>query len=556
MNDIYVFSKDKQTIELRFDSSPALAYYAQKIPSAVYDEDNRCWYIDTSYSMFVREFCDFATKRRLARSVLNMEEGDVAKTMADLMPDLQYPYQMKMDPYDYQRKGIQYMLDHKRTFNGDDMGLGKTFQSIAAVSIAKAYPCLVVCPAAMKVTWMREFMKFIGKNAMILDNSNKETWQRYFETGTCNIFITNYESVKKYFVKRMAGKRVTTKNIILDHRAAMFKSVIIDESHRCKASSTHWSKYLEKICDGKEYIFLLTGTPIVINNTDLIQQLKILQRLDDFGGIRKFRERYCSGPTGSSNMSELNYRLWKTCYFRRDKSLVLKELPEKTRQYLIVDITNRKEYDTAEKDLITYLKKYVKADDEKLHKAMVALAMVQINSLRQLTARGKMQEAIKFIRDVIDSGNKLIVFAFHKYIINEIVETFPGCVTVTGTDSQEKKQKAVDAFQNDENCKLIALNYKSGGVGITLTAASRILFIEFPWTSSDCEQSECRAHRNGQKNAVDCYYLLARNTFDERILDIIQNERRDASIVTGAPNDTEEKIIDLTLEYYKTKNKL
>lgn len=167
-----------------------------------------------------------------------------------------------------------------------------------------------------------------------------------------------------------------------------------------------------------------------------------------------------------------------------------------------------------------------------------------------------MQEAIKFIRDVIDSGNKLIVFAFHKHVINEIVETFPGCVTVTGTDSQEKKQKAVDAFQNDENCKLIALNYKSGGVGITLTAASRILFIEFPWTSSDCEQSECRAHRNGQKNAVDCYYLLARNTFDERILDIIQNERRDASIVTGAPNDTEEKMIDLTLEYYKTKHKL
>ena len=447
------------------------------------------------------------------------------------------------------------MVDHKRCFNGDDMGLGKTFQSIAAVSIARAYPCLVVAPATMKVTWQREFQRFIGKQAMILSNENKDTWHRHMETGTCNIFITNYESVKKYFVSRVRG-RTTVKNIVLDKRAAMFKSVIIDESHRCCNDTALWSIYLEAICANKEYVWLLTGTPRITSNLDLIQQLQIMRRLDDFGGAARFKERYCQGPDKSSNLYELHYRLWEICYFRRDKAIALKDLPEKTRQYLTVDIDNRKEYEFAENDLIRYLVEYESASDATLKSAAKATAMVQINHLRQISARGKMKEAKQFIHDVIDGGDKLIVFAFHKSVMSEIMATFPGSVSVTGSDSQEKKQAAIDKFQNDPDCKLIALNYKSGGVGITLTAASRILFIEFPWTASDCEQAECRAHRNGQKNAVNCYYLLARNTIDERILEIIQKEREDSSVVTGAINNIEESIVDATLRHFKSKHKI
>ena len=234
----------------------------------------------------------------------------------------------------------------------------------------------------------------------------------------------------------------------------------------------------------------------------------------------------------------------------------MKALPEKTRQYLTVDIDNRQEYEFAENDLIRYLMEYESASDSKLRSAARATAMVQINHLRQISARGKMKEAISFIHDVIDGGDKLIVFAFHKTVIADIMKAFPGTVTVTGSDSQEKKQAAIDQFQNNPDCRLIALNYKSGGVGITLTAASRTLFIEFPWTASDCEQAECRAHRNGQKNAVNCYYLLARNTIDERILEIIQKERDDSSVVTGADNNIEERIVDMALRHYKDKHKI
>ena len=168
-----------------------------------------------------------------------------------------------------------------------------------------------------------------------------------------------------------------------------------------------------------------------------------------------------------------------------------------------------------------------------------------------------MKEAKQFIHDVIDGGDKLIVFAFHKSVMSEIMATFPGqCLRDGLRFAGEEARRLSTSSRNAPDCKLIALNYKSGGVGITLTAASRILFIEFPWTASDCEQAECRAHRNGQKNAVNCYYLLARNTIDERILEIIQKEREDSSVVTGAINNIEESIVDATLRHFKSKHKI
>lgn len=85
-------------------------------------------------------------------------------------------------------------------------------------------------------------------------------------------------------------------------------------------------------------------------------------------------------------------------------------------------------------------------------------------------------------------------------------------------------------------------------MGLTLTAASDILFVELPWTAADCEQCEARAHRNGQKNAVTCIYLLGHDTYDEQMYDIVQKERTVSSIITGAVDDTKELIISRVTE--------
>ena len=155
--------------------------------------------------------------------------------------------------------------------------------------------------------------------------------------------------------------------------------------------------------------------------------------------------------------------------------------------------------------------------------------------------------------DVIDGGEKLIVFAYLKEVVYELKKLFPHAVTVTGEDSQSQKQYAVDQFQTNPDCKLIILNYKSGGTGLTLTAASRVAFVEFPWTFSDCEQAEDRAHRNGQKNNVNCYYFLGKDTIDEYMYQVIQTKKDIANGVTGTDDVVKENIVDLAMNLFKGK---
>jgi SWI/SNF-related matrix-associated actin-dependent regulator 1 of chromatin subfamily A len=97
-------------------------------------------------------------------------------------------------------------------------------------------------------------------------------------------------------------------------------------------------------------------------------------------------------------------KLWNTCFFRRDKSLVLKDLPEKMRQYIPVDISNRKEYSLAEGNLVKFLKEYARLSNKKIKKSMRGEMMVRVSYLRRLSALGKMRVAIPFIHDVIDGG--------------------------------------------------------------------------------------------------------------------------------------------------------
>ena len=331
---------------------------------------------------------------------------------------------------------------------------------------------------------------------------------------------------------------------------SFFRSVIIDESHRCRSSKTQQSKFIEGICRGKKWIFALTGTPVVNNNTDLIQQLKILGRLEDFAGYNAFVSRYCDGAQKASNMRELNYRLWCCCFFRREKKDVLKQLPDKTRQYITCAITNRKEYQDAENNFLNYLRQYKNADDDRINRAMRGEVMVRMQTLKEIAARGKVKAVADFIHDVIDGGEKLIMFAYLKEVVMALKAEFPDAVTVTGSDNATQKQNAVDRFQNDPECKLIILNFKSGGTGLTLTAASRVGFIEFPWTYSDCEQAEDRAHRNGQKNAVNCYYFLGDKTIDEYMYKVIQIKKDIANEVTGTTTQIDEDVVSNVMNLF------
>lgn len=564
MINYFYITKTPTCYKLAFPNHPQLAGMVRRIPSvkqdirSAYIPEERSWKVSFDDEWYVRAMSEWAKQNRIVYDIKMRITNNSDSYIIPAMPKLDVPHGLLLEPYEYQKEGIAYALQHKRCIFGDQPGLGKTLQAIGTVTIAKAYPCLVICPAALKINWQREFSKFSGQNAMILDDKNKDSWNKYFEMkkqsgeSICNIFIVNYESLKKFFVMKMKDSaRFTMKSIIFDPRIELFKSIIIDESHKCKSTKTQQSKFVEGICKGKEYILELTGTPVVNNNTDLIQQLKIMGRLEDFGGYKAFMERYCNGPNLSSNVKELNWRLSTTCFFRREKAKVLTQLPDKSRQYIEIDIDNRREYDKAESDLIQYLRTYKNADDEKIERAMRGEVMVKMGILKAISARGKVKVFSEFIHDVIDGGEKLIVFAYLKEVVMELKKHFPDAVTVTGEDNAVQKQNAVDRFQNDPECRLIILNYRSGGTGLTLTASSRVAFIEFPWTFSDCEQAEDRAHRNGQKNNVNCYYYLGKDTIDIYMYNVIQTKKNIANGVTGTDDVVKEDIVDMAMNLFK-----
>lgn len=577
MKPIYI-TETPGTFRLSFDYNPILIDLIKRIPTRRWDNSEKVWVVSKQglfppgydARWYVEAFAQWAVQKNYCSNVARRSEThDVVYEIPPMKEFVGEHYILPpYTPYSYQLEGVRYALDNKRCIFGDQPGLGKTLQAICAVvkahkeamTYGESFPVLVICPAALKVNWKREFKKFAGVEACILDDSNRASWERFWELkrpdgeAICPVFITNYESLKKFFVVKVKNtSRFTLASIVFDERVGIFKSIIIDESHKCKSSKTQQSKFVEGICRGKKWIFALTGTPVVNNNTDLIQQLKILGRLDDFGGYKHFVARYCDGPKQSSNMKELHYRLWCCCFFRREKAKVLTQLPDKMRQYITCEITNRKEYHDAEDNFLKYLRQYKHADDDRIARAMRGEVMVRMGILKEIAARGKVKAVADFIHDVIDGGEKLIMFAYLKEVVMALKAEFPDAVTVTGSDNITQKQSAVDRFQNDPECKLIILNYKSGGTGLTLTASSRVGFIEFPWTYSDCEQAEDRAHRNGQKNAVNCYYFLGDKTIDEYMYKVIQTKKDIANEVTGTTTQIDEDVVSNVMNLFSTR---
>jgi len=455
---------------------------------------------------------------------------------------------LKVRPYPFQMQGIEYAAAKKRLIIGDQPGLGKTLQSMAAVIKEDLFPCLVICPASLRENWRREWIKFSSKKVMILGDSTRNNYDLYHSTGMVDVFITNYESLKKYFVvdikKRKDGK-FTLSDVSFRPQIEMFKSVIVDELHRCKSSATQQSKFVKGIASGKPMVIGLTGTPVVNKPKDLIAQLSIIGRLVDFGGYKQFVGRYCAGFNEASNLEELNAILRTNCFIRREKHEVLKDLPAKQRQNVICEITNRKEYTDAENDLVRYLKEYREATAQDVARALRGEIMVRIGILKNISARGKLNAVFDFVDDILDTGEKLVLFVHLREVAESVMNRYPGAVQISGGQTAEQRQSAIDRFQQDGNVKLIVCSIKAAGVGITLTASSRVGFIEFPWTFADCEQCEDRTHRIGQEDSVTAYYFLGQNTIDEKIYQIIQTKKVIAQAVTGSTEQVPESFVDI-----------
>lgn len=226
---------------------------------------------------------------------------------------------------------------------------------------------------------------------------------------------------------------------------------------------------------------------------------------------------------------------------RRLKRDVLAELPPKQTQRVTFPLDNRKVYDRAEIDFIRWLRET--AGDAAARRARRAQAIVQMETLKRLSAAGKLAGVVDWIKDWLEGcDDKIVVFAHHQEVQESISQAFPGCARIVGGDatlSDAGKRR----FQGDPDCRMIVCSLMAGGIGHTLTAAGAVAFVELPWTYASLEQAIDRVHRKDEimeaaiaagRTSVNVYLLLGDVTIDQDIERVIaQKEEVAAAAIDG-----------------------
>jgi hypothetical protein len=428
----------------------------------------------------------------------------------------------------FQRAGVRYALDRRRTFIADEQGLGKTVQALATLEADGAFPAVVVCPASMKLMWERESAKWLPDRKLAVLEGRAETWTR--EAWDAEILVLNYDILEAHAAKlRARGPR----------------ALVLDESHYVKNPRARRSKAAVELAAAlpdEALRLALTGTPVLNRADELVAQLRVLGRLGEFGSGARLSRRF--RDAGSDD--RLHWNLRAHCYVRRTKEEVLPQLPAKRQETVPVLLSNERDYRLAEQDVIAWLQSLpldLRTIDAKVAGALRAEQLVRLNNLRQLAAHGKLPTALAWIEDFLASGEPLVVFAEHIAIQRALIERFPHGRHILGSDSGRSRQDAVDAFQREDGPQLIVCSIKAASQGITLTRASNVAFLELDWTPARHDQAEDRLHRIGQESAVTAWYLLAPDTIDETMATLLQRKRALIDAVTDGQVRPEEPMI-------------
>ena len=439
--------------------------------------------------------------------------------------------------YPFQTRGVAFIeTNGGRALVADEMGLGKTIQTLAWIQLhPEKRPVIIVVPASVKLNWEREAKAWLTKpKTEIL--SGGIPWKT-----TAEILIINYNILPKWINE-------------LKRRKAQI--LVTDECHYYKSNKALRTKAIKKVGKGIPHVIALSGTPIVNRPIEAFNAISLINS-DIFPNFFHFAHKYCKPKyngfgwdfNGHSNEEELHKILTDSIMIRRLKKDVLPDLPNKVRSFIPLELDNYNEYVNAEYNFISYIKQ-TKGPDA-AEKASNAEMLGQIEILKQLAVKGKLEQAIDWIQDFLNTDEKLVVFATHKFVISTLMEKFGKvAVKIDGSVTGINRQKAVDGFQNNTRIRLFIGNIQAAGIGITLTASSNVAFLELPWTPGELDQAEDRCHRIGQRSSVNIHYLLAINTIEEKIAKLLDSKRRvlDA-VLDGKETDVKSLLAELIKSY-------
>lgn len=451
---------------------------------------------------------------------------------------------LKGKPRPFQLQGISFLEWRQgRAMLADEPGLGKTLQALGWLWLHKAdaLPALVVCPASLKWNWKDEVKKWTPiKSTKTLSGRKSQPLK-----GNFALCVINYDVLW---------------NWRKELRRFGFKTLVLDESHYIKNRGAQRTKGAVYVARKIPHAILMTGTPMLNRPADLFTSLRLL-RPTWFASFWSFAQRYCNlrltshgwDSTGASNKKELHNLLQHRILIRRTKQEVLKELPAKTKTTVPFELTNQVEYRRAEDHFIQYLRD-MGAGKGQLKAAKKAEFLVQLAALTRLTVEGKIERCVEWVENFLESGQKLVLFATHTAPLQLFENKFKKrCVKIDGSTSGDLRQTAVRRFQSDSSVHLFLGNVQAAGVGITLTASSNVAFLELPWTPALLDQAEDRVHRIGQREAVNVWYLLAKDSVDERQLVVLEKKRKVIDAVMSGKGLEEVHTFKAIREAYETK---
>ena len=450
-------------------------------------------------------------------------------TSGDPLPDVAAVLGGELQPFQW--AGVRYVLDARRAFLADEQGLGKTVEALAALEADGAFPAVVVCPASLKLGWERETRHWLPHRSVAIVEGRGAVAPR------ADITILNYEIVAAHAVE-------------LARRGP--RAIVVDESHYCKnprAKRTQAVRRLAATVPADGLRLALTGTPVLNHADELIAQLRVIGRLEDFGSGARFSRTFATRERGV-NEERLHWHLRRRCFVRRLKSEVLPQLPAKRQVVVPVALDNEREYRLAEKDVIAWLREQpldLSELNAKIAATLRAERLAQLGTLQRLAARGKLHSALAWIHDFLASGEALVVFARHIEVQEAVLGRFPDALHLLGRDSAAARDAAIGAFQEPDGPQLIVCATRVAAQGITLTRASNVAFLELEWTPAMHDQAEDRCHRIGQHDAVTAWYLLAANTIDETMTELIQAKRRTVAAVTEGHADESDGMVDAVI---------
>lgn len=426
--------------------------------------------------------------------------------------------ELKEKLYPYQTIGVEFFVNNLgRAILADQMGTGKTAQTLAYVVHSKKKKTLVVCPASVKHSWEQEIQKWTHLRYKVV---NSQTDEDVFEDPRFDILVVNYDIIIKFF-KAIEG--------------AGFSCLVGDECHYIKNGSAVRTKVFRKIASGIPSVILLSGTPMLSRPVELFNSLNIIDP-KTWSSYYDYTAKYCQGhrgrwgwdASGASNLDELQQKIGKY-FLRRTKQEALPGLPEKVFVFRPVELERKvqKEYDLAMNEFGKFLRDVKKKKTPEIMRSLQAEKLTKLGELRQLTTKGKVAAAEEIIQNSIDNGEKILVFSCYNEPLKILNEKFgKESVLLIGSTNEDERKEFIDRFQNDDKVMIFLGGTRAAGIGITLTAATNVLFIDYSWTPADHSQAIDRLHRPGQKaSQVNIYHLYALNTIDEYMTKILERKQ-------------------------------